>query len=223
MQSLVASNPQTLTVAASPNRPRDSNCNGGDQDRVSLGETVRMFTLVCSNDQERHAVTTTYRHRFRLELKAVMQERRNPYRFRHRGNRGGETGGGGGRGRHCVSPSGAVVQTAPDSLSPRPVCSSKNLGRPNVHSSGARTLSPGWPAADKENTSATTLEAFPTESEGPTKGGWTGEGGGVTAEEFSEALVRCPEMLQVFGTQLAARLRHRHRPPWMAPILRKGR
>ena len=46
--------------------------------------------------------------------------------------------------------------------------------------------------------------------------------GGVTVEEFSEALVRCPEMLEVFGTQLAARLRHRHRPAWMAPILRKG-
>jgi len=47
------------------------------------------------------------------------------------------------------------------------------------------------------------------------------KGATVTADEFSEALVRCPEMLEAFGTQLAARLRHRHRPIWMAPFLRK--
>lgn len=147
-----------------------------------------MFTLVCSNDQERHAVTTTYRHRFRLELRAVMRERRSSVRFRANN-------------QHHANSSGNGSPEAEDSTWPSPKRGSASSEEPSSppqlrHAGEAQSVSSVGGRLDAEKV--------------------------VTAEEFSEALVRCPEMLEAFESQLAARFRHRHRPIWMAPFLRKG-
>lgn len=169
-----------------------------------------MFTLVCSNEQERHAMTTTYRHRFRLELEAVIHERRNLNRFRYRG-----TG-------DPVSPTAAGAAAAKPCASSPQSRSSNTRRQPNkALVGGARTLPGERPGEAKPKTFYAAPEAFPLGNDGGGKGKRRREGG-VTAEEFSEALVRCPEILEAFGSQLVARLRHRHRPSWMAPILRKG-
>ena len=175
--------------------------------RASFAETARMFTLVCSNDQERHAVTTTYRHRFRLELRAVMQERRSFVRFRTNDP-------------HHRAESGTSSPEAEDSSYRSPQRGSASSKEPNsppqlCHAGDAQGGSPvdgraAWVAAKDRG------------EDGGGRGSPEDGGKSVTAEEFSEALVRCPEMLEAFGSQLAARFRHRHRPVWMAPFLRKG-
>eukprot|EP00752_Nemacystus_decipiens_P011276 g10020.t3 len=176
--------------------------------RASFAETARMFTLVCSNDQERHAVTTTYRHRFRLELRAVMRERRSPVR-----SRAGS--------QHHHAESGGGSPGAEDAGCPPP--------RRGSASSKAPSGSPPRLRDAGEAHDVWHVDSRPESGEAKHRGEVCGRGSpddggeqGVTAEEFSEALVRCPEMLEAFGSQLAARFRHRHRPVWMAPFLRKG-
>lgn len=210
------------------------NHDGGDGDRgnsnlewnrVCFAETARIFTLVCSNDKERHAVTTTYRHRFYLELRAVMQQGRNPLRFRNNQNNGGDGG--------YESPNVVESDRCP-SPPHRPSNRSSEEGK-------ASSLQPdAYPSTETAHvlptggrpTTAEPAKELPGTR--PQKGDTHGRGGasgmgspgaeenGVTAEEFSEALTRCPEMLEAFGNQLEARLRHRHRPIWMAPFMRKG-
>lgn len=210
------------------------NRDGGDDERgnsslkwnrVCFAETARMFTLVCSNDQERHVVTTTYRHRFYLELRAVMQEGRNPLRFRNNQNNGGDGGYDSPNmveSDRCLSPphrpsnrsseDGKASSLQPDAYS--------STETPHVLPTGGRPTT-AEPAKERPGTR---LE----KGDGHGRGGASGMGSpgpeenGVTAEEFSEALARCPEMLEAFGSQLDARLRHRHRPIWMAPFMRKG-
>lgn len=210
----------------------NSASNAGDDDgrlnRASLAETARMFTLVCSNQQERHAVTTTYRHRFRLELQAVMQERRNPNRFKFRGSRGGGE-------PSPLSPARKAAEAASGGgeggSSLQPECTSGGLSKPDVHPNPSETgVSPTGQLAETviDRSAVAIYSSAAAQKQPPVAVGAGAEAavpqreGGVTVEEFSEALVRCPEMLEVFGHQLAARLRHRHRPAWMAPILRKG-
>lgn len=230
--------PEKRTPGRTPSA-RDSNLDGGgggdakpslSLNRTSFAETARMFTLVCSNDQERHAVTTTYRHRFRLELRAVMQERRrNSARFgnsiQHRAESNGNGGSGGcgsnkGVGSSSFSPhdsnhSSKEAQNDP----PQPPDAVHAKNTPVAGQLAAAETS-------RMNKSATRLKwggAKQNRGEGKEREGPPGdEEKGVTAEEFSEALIRCPEMLEAFGNQLAARFRHRHRPIWMAPFLRKG-
>lgn len=174
--------------------------------RASFAETARMFTLVCSNDQERHAVTTTYRHRFRLELTAVMQERRSLVRLRTN------------RQHHHAESDGNSSPEVEDSVCTSPHRGSASSKEPNNppqlrHAGEALSVSPagGRPQLDEAK------DRGVAGGQGSTKD----EEKGVTADEFSEALMRCPEMLEAFGSQLAARFRHRHRPVWMAPFLRK--
>lgn len=156
-------------------------------------------------------MTTTYRHRFRLELRAVIQERRSVVRFRtkhqhhHHHHHRAESGDG--------SPEAEEASSYPSPQ--RDSASSKEPNSPpQLHAGEARDVSPvdGWP------------ECSEAKDRGEVGGRGSPEDGekGVTAEEFSEALARCPEMLEAFGNQLAARFRHRHRPVWMAPFLRKG-
>ncbi|CAM9905961.1 unnamed protein product [Ectocarpus sp. 12 AP-2014] len=210
------------------------NRDGGDDDRgnsslewnrVCFAETARMFTLVCSNDQERHTVTTTYRHRFYLELRAVIQEGRNPLRFRNNQNNGGDGGYDSPNmveSDRCLSPphrpsnrsseDGKASSLQPDAYS--------STETPHVFPTGGRPTT-AEPAKERHGTQLQT-------GDGHGRGGASGMGSpgpeenGVTAEEFSEALARCPEMLEAFGSQLDARLRHRHRPIWMAPFMRNG-
>lgn len=183
--------------------------------RVSLAETALMFTLVSSNEEERHSLTTTYRHRFRLELQAVMDETRNAGRLK--------------------PARGESQAAAPSSPSRAPT----NLPRSNVHADGTRSQ-PNSPVELKKNTYASGRcspsppdEHFSTgeqHNEAAMGGRYRGVGvevravgeRGVTAEEFTEALMRCPAMMEAFEIQLASRLRYRHRPAWMAPILRAG-
>ncbi|CBJ31437.1 hypothetical protein Esi_0256_0006 [Ectocarpus siliculosus] len=196
-----------------------------ERNRVCFAETARMFTLVCSNDQERHAVTTTYRHRFYLELRAVMQEGRNPLRFRNNQNNSGDGGYNSPNmveSDRCLSPphrprnrsskDGKASSLQLDAYS--------STETPHVLPTGGRPTT-AEPAKERPG-------ARLQKGDGHGRGGASGMGSpgpeenGVTAEEFSEALARCPEMLQAFGSQLDARLRHRHRPIWMAPFMRKG-
>ena len=163
-----------------------------------------MFTLVCSNDQERHSVTTTYRHRFRLELRAVVQERRGSLRLRTGNQQSG--GGGGGGGGDYSSPNGR--HSKPKGMS----------NPPHRHAAEARR---SRPAAAEKAAARKNADRSERADEGAVLPEVGEKGVAVTAEEFSEALVRCPEMLEAFGNQLAARFRHRHRPIWMAPFLRK--
>lgn len=145
-----------------------------------------MFSLVCSNDQERHSVATTYRHRFRLELRAVIQEVRNP-----------------GHGKDIRSPGGGGSGHASSNIDGRPPS-------PEMEISAGESDPRQKSFASRVRTEAVAKGAL-------------GEGDrGLTAKEFSEALMRCPEMLEAFGSQLVARFRHRHRPIWMAPFSRKG-
>ncbi|CAM9810191.1 unnamed protein product, partial [Ectocarpus fasciculatus] len=210
------------------------NREGGDDDRgnsglkwnrVCFAETARMFTLVCSNDQERHAVKTTYRHRFNLELRAVMQEGRNPLRFRNNQNNGGDDG--------YESPN--MVESDRCLSAPhRPSNRSSEEGKASSLKPGANspTETPHVLPTTGRPTTAEPAKERPgnrqKKGDGDGRGGASGIGSpraeenGVTAEEFSEALARCPEMLEAFGSQLEARLRHRHRPIWMAPFMRKG-
>lgn len=159
-----------------------------------------MFLLVCSNEEEIHTVKTIYWHRFRLELEAVMKEQQTRGRSKPRHSEGGGIGGacsGDGRARAL-----STRRAGSRSLSPRRL-SSSNVQRQPCTSEGVG----GFDA---------TKEAFSLGIEG------IGEDIGVTANHFSEALARCPEILEVFGKQLEG-WRHRyHRPLWMAPILRKG-
>lgn len=112
----------------------------------------------------------------------------------------------------------------------RPECASGSLSKPEVHFSKAGASPTGQLAETVIDSSAVAIDSSAvTQKQSPVAIVAGVEAavpqqreGGVTVEEFSEALVRCPEMLEVFGNQLAARLRHRHRPAWMAPILRKG-
>lgn len=174
--------------------------------RVSFAETARVFTLVCSNDQERHAVTTTYRHRFRLELRAVMQERRSLVRLRTNDQHHG-----GGR-------SGSPEAVDSSCLPPRrgsPSSKQSNSPLQQRHAGGTQSASPVGDRPEWE-------EEAKRREEANGRGSPEDRERGVTAEEFSEALVRCPEMLEAFGSQLAAMFRHRHRPIWMAPFLRKA-
>ncbi|CAM9635157.1 unnamed protein product, partial [Hapterophycus canaliculatus] len=186
--------------------------------RVSFTETARLFSLVCSNDQERHSVATTYRHRFRLELRAVMQEVRNPGGGKNTRDVGGRSGS------HASSPS--------RKCSP---CGRKDgaLQRPNTSYDSETLGLRGSPIDGRPTSTATETQAGesdPRQGSCESKGGReamakgaSGEGDmGVTVEEFAEALMRCPEMLEAFGSQLVARFRHRHRPIWMAPFSRKG-
>lgn len=239
-QVIAGPKPNSIAVVASAPTPLQGGRGGGgissagDDDgrlnRASLAETARMFTLVCSNQQERHAVTTTYRHRFRLELQAVMQERRNPNRFKFRGSRGdGEP--------PPSLPAGTAAETAPGGAgegesSSRPECTPSSISKPDMNSRREGDASPAGQLAETViDRSAVAIDSAAATQKQPPVVVVVGAGaeavvpqreGGVTVEEFSEALVRCPEMLEVFGNQLAARLRHRHRPAWMAPILRKG-
>lgn len=246
------------TPGTAPSARDDSLDGGGDNgakpspnlNQASFAETARMFTLVCSNDQERHAMTTTYRHRFRLELRAVLLERRrNPARLRNssqhhgesNGNGNGGSGGDGGGGGYgstkkgvassSLSPDGGNRSSTEEQTSPRKPSDAihANRGTPcsNSPTAGVDRLTAAETLRVKKSTASsrrpTWGEANQNQGDGKDKGGPPREQEkGVTAEEFSEALVRCPEMLEAFGTQLAARFRHRHRPIWMAPFLRKG-
>ena len=176
-------------------------------------------------------MTTTYRHRFRLELQAVMQERRDPNRFKFRGSRGGDPS------RLSPTETSEGVGGGADSVS-RPELSTGSILKPGVHSSEAGATATnqlvdtvvdrsavaidGSAATQKQPQVAIAQQQTPVAIEAGAEDRAPGREAGVTVEQFSEALVRCPEMLEVFGNQLAARLRHRHRPAWMAPILRKG-
>lgn len=210
-------------------------------EHVSLAETARMFTLICSNDEERHAVITTFRHQFRLDLQAVMKEGRNPRCF----DRPHQDGGGGGECRWDRAIDNGItidvygqssdvanlVQSSKNLSSCSPARSHLALGSPcmlpetsttsNVDSVHSNCGSP--PAANKQSTIGNTAllsEDLPTGD--VVRGVERGGRGGISVEEFTEALMRCPSMVEAFGNHLAARLRHRHRPAWMAPILRTG-
>lgn len=222
---------------SSDGRGNDDAKSSVNLNRASFAETARIFTLVCSNDQERHAVTTTYRHCFRLELRAVLRERRRKSaRFGNSNQHHGERNGGGGGGAdygsnkgfgssplspHCgihsskedqsssSQPSDAFHANSEISCSDSPVAAAQTS---RVNNSAASSTRPKWGEAKQHRGEGKEGGADPSREEEK----------GVTAEEFSEALVRCPEMLEAFGNQLTARFRHRHRPIWMAPFLRKG-
>lgn len=200
-----------------------------DFNRVALAEMPRMFTLVCSNDEERHAVKITYRHRFRLELQAVIQERRNPRLLSPHSS--GIVAGGDGEIEYGRDGCGALdiheqsemptEQTSP----PEHFCSvpaevrqvSMPLPVPvvaNSFVSGGDSLLNGAKGKKKTSSSKARCPGSNRES------AWRINS--VSAQEFEEALMRCPGMVEAFGNNLAARLRYRHRPPWMAPILRGG-
>lgn len=211
-KNFVGLEPHVATVMPAAPDPAKDASSGDSDNRPSFAETIRMFTLVCSNERERHAVTTTYRHRFRLELKAVMQEYRSPYRFEYTGKAGGASSAGGDRSGSCESAAAVTTMTLRDC--PTPPAVTALPPHPNAHVSKATTPSPARLPAATTKHSATRPEAFPAVNEGG--------GSSVSVEEFKEALMRCPEMLEAFGSQLAARFRYRHRPSWMAPILRAG-
>lgn len=196
----------------------DTDCGGDDENgsgraanRVPIAETARMFTLVCSNEEERHAVSTTFRHRFRLEMQTVMKERRN-------------------RNREAVGAAKCVDAGMTDQSSS--ARSKTELMGSHGGRDGACSRSGHLEEWNNSETSPRPddEEPFKTDDErgrGSTVEGRAGDGcrddqRGITAEEFTEALLRCPEMIEAFGSQLVARLRYRHRPVWMAPILRAG-
>lgn len=171
-----------------------------------------MFTLVCSNEEERHSVSTTYRHRFRFEMQTVMKERRNQNR---------EVAAAAGE---CDD--ARMTDQSPSARSKTELIGSYGTRDGACSRSGRReewTNNEASPRSDGD-------ESFKTDDnrgrgvtvEGRAGYGCRGDQRGITAEEFTEALLRCPEMIEAFGSQLVARLRYRHRPAWMAPILRAG-
>ena len=158
--AVVASGPTPLNGDISGGFSGGVSSSGGDNDgklnRASLAETARMFTLVCSNQQERHAVTTTYRHRFRLELQAVMQERRDPNRFKFRGSRGG--------GEPSPSSSARKVTEAASGgggggSSFQHECTSGGLSKPDGHPSGAGVSPTGQLAEAVVDRSAVAIDS----------------------------------------------------------------
>ncbi|CAM9989688.1 unnamed protein product [Scytosiphon promiscuus] len=217
--------------------------NGGDGDvsnqeenvvssslnRVSFTETARVFSLVCSNDQERHKLATTYRHRFRLELRAVMQEERRPghgKHYRHLGDGSGSRALSKAADTNC-----ALLKSG--KCSPCHKRDGPLQGAEARHNSETLHLAAS-PVDGRPSSAATEVAEGESDPIGTTSclsqgrreatAKCTSEKGdkGVTTEEFREALMRCPEMLEAFGSQLMARFRHRHRPIWMAPFSRKG-
>lgn len=189
---------------------------------------VHLFFVVCSNDQERHSVSTTYRHRFRLELLAVMQEARSSghaRNSRHRGSKGGGHASSFATNDHCRSPVAGSSSSRPKNSDPLRT-SNPQSERTSVHFLRPSAGSPPGSAATepraRESDPRRISAESPDEGKAPEKASSEQRAKGVTVEEFSEALRRCPEMLEAFGSQLAARLRHKHRPIWMAPFSRKG-
>lgn len=161
---------------------------------------------------------TTYRHRFRPELLATVDERRgsNPAGQR-RGTRVEKAGVDGEKDDDARWSERAIVGTvsATYSSSPPASLSRHHVPGTDARASEANALSP------KTLPNSICRGASPAPTPAISKS-WEIGSDGVTAGEFSEALARCPEMLDAFESQLAARFRHRHRPAWMAPILRKG-
>ena len=126
--------------------------------------------------------------------------------------------GDGDDGYSISSPSNSITKTS--SLSSSRSLRDVPRRRDNAHAQGVCTLFPGRQSAPEWDDFNVLSEAFAVGGEGGAEGG---EENGASVEDFSEALVRCPEILEAFGEQLKERLWHRHRPAWMAPILRTGR
>ncbi|CAM9726425.1 unnamed protein product [Choristocarpus tenellus] len=194
------------------------------QRSVPLRDTVGMFSLACSNEDERHIVETVFRHRFCLELEAIQRRKQGRSTIEKIGNHRPcelATGTADGRvGEASIDASGSpLLLEGPYSPSPRT----------SVHPSGVRSQ-PSSPVhvggMERDGNFSAVLVASTAESEATSLRNMgalqSGRGGWVSSGEFMEALARCPEMEEVFGKLLTARLQHQHRPTWMAPILHGG-
>lgn len=183
--------------SASAGRP-DCNC-------VLLAEMPRLFTIVCSNDEERHVIIMMYRHQFRLILQVILRQR---------------------RGFWCLGRS--VVRTGSQDANKVGYDGFKAGGISPVEKSSAIIVEG---SGQKESRLALKRSHLVSRLEQPTKkpdlsmkcGLETAVGvSGITSEDFEEALMRCPDLVNAFGKYLGQRLRHRHRPAWTAPILQGG-